>query len=192
MNYLDFLSVVLFILSFFLILMALYTFVCKKPFIIKSVWMTVLFSLCFLPQIITSVILFIEDPDFSHILISLFFIGMIVWFTFMMKGYIIYGVDGKDFQLKLIETLQNNKYEFEESLSYIKIKNPEVEFSISMQSWIGTVQIRPKGMADKEILKVIMHDLKNQEIKTNILYPIVSLIAGVLLIIFGISTFIDF
>jgi hypothetical protein len=110
----------------------------------------------------------------------------------MMKGYIIYGVDGKDFQLKLIETLQNNKYEFEESLSYIKIKNPEVEFSISMQSWIGTVQIRPKGMADKEILKVIMHDLKNQEIKTNILYPIVSLIAGVLLIIFGISTFIDF
>jgi hypothetical protein len=107
----------------------------------------------------------------------------------MMKGYIIYGVDGKDFQSKLIETLQNNKYEFEESLSSIKIKNPEVEFSISMQSWIGTVQIRPKGMADKEILKEIMHDLKNQEIKTNILYPIVSLIGGIIIMISTISMF---
>lgn len=192
MNYLNFLFVVLFIVSFLLILMALYTFVCKKPLIIKSVWMTILFALCFLPQIITSVILFIEDPDFSHILLSLLFIGMIVWFTFMMKGYIIYGVDGKDFQSKLIETLQNNKYEFEESLSSIKIKNPEVEFSISMQSWIGTVQIRPKGMADKEILKEIMHDLKNQEIKTNILYPIVSLIGGIIIMISTISMFIDF
>ena len=192
MNYLNFLFVVLFIVSFLLILMALYTFVCKKPLIIKSVWMTILFALCFLPQIITSVILFIEDPDFSHILLSLLFIGMIVWFTFMMKGYIIYGVDGKDFQSKLIETLQNNKYEFEESLSSIKIKNPEVEFSISMQSWIGTVQIRPKGMADKGILKEIMHDLKNQEIKTNILYPIVSLIGGIIIMISTISMFIDF
>ena len=189
MNYLNFLFVVLFILSFLFIFMALYVFVCKKPLIIKSVWMTILFALCFLPQIITSVILFIEDPDFSHILLSLLFIGMIVWFTFMMKGYIIYGVDGKDFQSKLIETLQNNKYEFEESLSSIKIKNPEVEFSISMQSWIGTVQIRPKGMADKEILKEIMHDLKNQEIKTNILYPIVSLIGGIIIMISTISMF---
>ena len=192
MNYFNFLFVVLFIVSFLLILMALYTFVCKKPLIIKSVWMTILFALCFLPQIITSVILFIEDPDFSHILLSLLFIGMIVWFTFMMKGYIIYGVDGKDFQSKLIETLQNNKYEFEESLSSIKIKNPEVEFSISMQSWIGTVQIRPKGMADREILKEIMHDLKNQEIKTNILFPIISLIGGIIIMISTISMFIDF
>lgn len=191
MNYLNFLFVVLFVVSFLLILMALYTFVCKKPLIIKSVWMTFLFSLCILPQIITSVILFIEDPDFSHILLSLLFIGMIVWFTFMMKGYIIYGVDGKDFQSKLIETLQNNKYEFEESLSSIKIKNPEVEFSISMQSWIGTVQIRYKGMANQQILKEIMHDLKNREIKTNIMYPIVSLIGGIIIMISAISMFID-
>ena len=192
MNYLNFLFVVLFIVSFLLILMALYTFVCKKPLIIKSVWMTILFALCFLPQIITSVILFIEDPDFSYILLSLLFIGMIVWVTFMMKGYIIYGVDGKDFQLKLIETLQNNKYEFEENLSFIKIKNPEVEFNISIQSWVGTVQIRSKSMAGQEILKEIMHDLKNQEIKTNILFPIISLIGGIIIMISAISLFIDF
>ncbi|OQA92789.1 MAG: hypothetical protein BWY27_00173 [Bacteroidetes bacterium ADurb.Bin234] len=192
MNYFNFLFVVLFILSFLFIFMALYVFMCKKPLIIKSVWMTILFALCFLPQIITSVILFIEDPDFSYILLSLLFIGMIVWVTFMMKGYIIYGVDGKDFQLKLIETLQNNKYEFEENLSFIKIKNPEVEFNISMQSWVGTVQIRSKSMAGQEILKEIMHDLKNQEIKTNILFPIISLIGGIIIMISTISMFIDF
>ena len=44
-------------------------------------------------------------------------------------------------------------------------------------------------MADKEILKEIMHDLKNQEIKTNILYPIVSLIGGIIIMISTISMF---
>jgi len=47
-------------------------------------------------------------------------------------------------------------------------------------------------MAGQEILKEIMHDLKNQEIKTNILFPIISLIGGIIIMISAISLFIDF
>jgi hypothetical protein len=88
--------------------------------------------------------------------------------------------------------LKNNKYEFEESISSIKIKNPEVEFAIAMQSWIGTIQIRYKGMSNPEILKEIMHDLKNMEIKTNILFPVFSLSVGIIIMISAISMLINF
>ena len=192
MDYINILSYIFIILSFVFIFMALYVFMCKKPLILKTVWLFVFILLCLLPQIIQSIVLCVKHPDLSNILLPILLIGMIVWFTFMMKGYIIYGVDGKDFQLKLIETLKNNKYEFEESISSIKIKNPEVEFAIAMQSWIGTIQIRSKGMSNPEILKEIMHDLKNMEIKTNILFPVFSLSVGIIIMISALSMLINF
>jgi len=116
--------------------------------------------------------MFLKYPSFIGILPAFMFGVFIIWLLFMMKGYRIYGVDGADFQKSLIEYLNDNHYEFEQNLSTLKIKNPEIELSISIQSWIGIAQLRFKGKENHEVLKSLINDLKKKDIKANYIFPV--------------------
>ncbi len=179
------------IISLFFIVLALSVFIRKKPLILNSVWFLVGICLCFLFPILSSFETILEEPSFIGILPALLFVVMIVFSAFMMKGYTIYGVDGSAFQKSFTECLTDNNYEFEQSLSTIKIKNPELELSIALQSWTGTVQLRWKGKANREVLKKLMSDLKKKDIKANYIVPILYAIIGVGMLIFSIVMIIN-
>ena len=128
-----------------------------------------------------------KHPSFIAILPILMFIVLIGWFAFMMKGFTVYGVDGNDFQRLFIECLNDKNYEYEQTLASIRIKNPELELSIAIQSWMGTAQIRLKGKANHKVLGEIISGLKAKEMKANFIFPIFYAIVGVLITILSIS-----
>lgn len=186
MEFFKFMPYFLLIISVIFIGMSLFVFLRKKPLILNSVWFLIIMCLCFLPPILSSIEMLFNNPSFFGILPMLMFVVMIAWFVFIIKGYTIFGVDGSDFQKFFIECLNDNNYDFEQSLSTVKIKNPELELSIAVHSWIGSVQLRFKGKANREVLKKLMSDLKQKDIKANYIFPIFYALMGVGILIFSI------
>ena len=187
MDFFELMPYFLLVISVVFIGMSLFVFLRKKPLILNFFWMLLILFLCFFPQILSSIQMFLKYPSFIGILPAFMFGVFIIWLLFMMKGYRIYGVDGADFQKSLIEYLNDNHYEFEQNLSTLKIKNPEIELSISIQSWIGIAQLRFKGKENHEVLKSLINDLKKKDIKANYIFPVFFAITGVLISILAIS-----
>ncbi len=120
--------------SFSFIGMALYIFFHKKPIILNSIWTVIMMYLGFIPVMLSSVEMLFSHPSLTGFFTVLMFIFLIIWAIYNMKGYMVYGADGSDFQKYFIECLNDKHYEFEQSLSSIKIKNPELELFIGVQS----------------------------------------------------------
>jgi hypothetical protein len=187
MDFLNIMPYFLLTVSIAFLSMALFVFFRRKPLIFNSRWFLVIMILCFLPQILMSVQLSFKDQSFMDILPILMYCALIAMFIVIMKGFSIYGVDGNDFQRAFIECLTDKNYEYEQTLSSIKIKNPEIELSIAIQSWIGSAQIRRKGKGNHDVLNDIIKQLRTKEIKVNILFPIFYLISGVIVTIISIA-----
>lgn len=175
---------ILMIVSLFFIGQALFVIIRKKPLIFNSTWSVAVLSLCFLPMMFSSIGILSKAPSFVEILTILVFVAWIIWLIIQMSGYTILGADDADFEKSLHECLNENNYEFEQNLSKVKIKKPEIEFHVAIQPWIGTVHLRPKGKANQYVLKDLMRDLSQKKIKVNYASPIlIILVAGVFLLL---------
>ncbi|HAY71110.1 MAG TPA: hypothetical protein DCX89_04410 [Saprospirales bacterium] len=187
MDFFNIMPYFLLIVSLFFIWMGLYVFLLRKPLILNSIWMLVLIGLSMLPIILSTVVMFFESPSIISALPFLMFVVLLIWYVFILKGYTILGVNGSDFQKRFIECLEDHQYVFEQSFSTLKIKDPEIEMSIGVQSWLGTAQIRSKSKANREVLLNLISDLKRKDIRTNYLFPIFYIIIGLLISILSIS-----
>ena len=170
-------------LSLSLLIMGLHVSIKKIPLIFNMKWITVLMTLTFMPTIVKSFLRFLDAPSFISILLILLFTAILGFYFFMFKGFQIIGVDGQDFQRALLECINDRKYEYEQSISTIKIKNPETELQIAIHSWIGTAQIRCKNKGQFTVLADLIEDLKAKEIKSNNIFPIFYIIFGTIMTI---------
>ena len=100
-----------------------------------------------------------------------------------MKGVMVLGADGDDFQKAFISVLTEGNYKFEQTFTSIKIEEPNLEISIAFQSWIGSGQIRMRNKENKETFNNIIAQLKLKEIKTNLIMPIFYIAIGTLLLV---------
>lgn len=100
----------------------------------------------------------------------------------MMKGMMVLGADGDDFQKNFIEVLSEENYEYEQTFTSIKIKEPALEISIAFQSWLGNGQIRMKNKENKETFDKIISQLKTKTIKTNLFIPIFYILFGLIVL----------
>lgn len=187
MDFFKFTPYLLLVISLAFLSMALFVFVRRRPLILDSRWMLVIMVLCFLPQILMSVQMCFNHPSFMDVLLILMYCVLIVWFVIMMKGFTIYGADGTDFQRLFVESLNDKNFEYEQTLSSIKIKNPELELSIAIQSWVGTAQVRYKSKGNHEVLDDIIKQLKTKEIKANFMFPVFYLLIGLMITILSVS-----
>jgi len=100
-----------------------------------------------------------------------------------MKGVMVMGVDGDDFQKAFISVLTEGNFTFVQTFTSIKIMEPILKISIAFQSWVGSGQIRMSNKQNKETFDEIITRLKTKEIKPNLNMPILYMIIGAMLLV---------
>ena len=172
-------NIVGYTVSLFFILMGLTVLIRKKPMIYSHKWLILIFTVLFLIPTIKS---FSYPINMMTIIFPLMILLFIFYFYFIMKGVMVMGADGDDFQKAFVSVLNENNYKFEQTFSSIKIAEPILEISIAFQSWVGGGQIRLRNKENKETFDKIISQLKTKEIKPNLIMPIIYLVFGALLL----------
>ena len=155
----------------------------RKPLIIDFKWSLLFMVLIFVTISYNS--LFIIRGS-SVIIPLILIIVVIVYMYFSRNGYLVIGANGEDFYNALVDLLNQSNYEFERTLTSIKIKEPILEISIDPNSVSGSGLIKIKNQENVETFNEIIKQLKNKNIKTKLAVPIFNIVFGVLLISFEI------
>jgi len=167
--------------------MGLYVLFKKKPIVLNNKWYLGFMFLCFIPQII-SASYSIASRGFSllDLILPLMYVVLFVMLCIIIKGYIVYGVNGNDLENKLFKVLDEKGYTYEIKISQITIEDLNLDISVGIQEWTGSAHIKGKGKFDKKALSQIVNELKKQDLTSNRIQPIFSIIIGALMALMGV------
>jgi hypothetical protein len=180
MDHLQIMNVQRFLMPLFFIGIGLAVLVRKQPVILNYRWFALfIVSMLVLPAIEN----FSFSSDLKTFLPHLLFVLLIGFMFYMLKGMMVLAADGDDFQKKFIEVLTEENYEFEQTFTSIKIKEPALEISVAFQSWLGNGQIRMRSKENKETFDKIISQLKTKSIKTNLIIPLFYMLFGVVILL---------
>jgi hypothetical protein len=172
----------LFFSAFFLYI-SLFILIKKKPVIINSKWITLIVVISFLPIIISSIarIDLSSSNSLIHLFTPIMFIGIIVFYFFIIKGFSMYGVN-EEIREALLTSLDKMSIKYQEKMNKIELPDLKNELNVSLQSWIGTGMIKIKHKKDLKIFKEIIANMKNYYAEKNvtpkIIVPIFYLFFG--------------
>jgi hypothetical protein len=160
---------------------ASYVLIRKKPIIINSILLPLPMVLILIPQMIQSLQMFFIRHSAMDLLLPVLFLLVIAWGIFIMRGFSVLGVDGDDFKKALGECLKGRglKFDYEQSIASLRIKDPECELSIAITAWAGSVKLRSTRKVSHPILATLVRDLKNKPMKTNLITPVFHIIIGI-------------
>ncbi|HLG33630.1 MAG TPA: hypothetical protein VI757_02015 [Bacteroidia bacterium] len=175
MNYHSLFELSMILFALLVIGMGLTVIIRKKPLFVNYRWFLLLFILLFSQPFVTQ----LSRPfDSSNLLSLVLFLVFIGYMTYIMRGVMVIGADAEDFQNTFLRTLTEGNYQFEQSMTSIKIKEPELEMSVAFQSWVGSGQIRMKSKDNKETFNKIISQLRTKDIKTSLIMPIFYILIG--------------
>lgn len=178
MNHTLFFNLQRFLIPLFFIAMGLSVIVRKKPVIINFRWF---FLFIVLILVLPATDIFSTSTNLRSFFPLILFVMVFGYMYYFMKGVMVLGADGDDFQKKFTEVLSDENYEYEQTFTSIKIKEPALEISIAFQSWLGNGQIRMRSKENKETFDKIISQLKIKSIKTNLVIPIFYILFGVMI-----------
>ena len=137
---------------------------------------------------------FIETKNLIITSVAIVFISILQVLVFKLNyGILLAGVDKVDFEKKFLETLESMGLNYELKKSSIEIQDPKLTMELSQLRSRYGVNLKLKKNSDKVLFKEIVSKLKNIEIKSDKTLPIISLIAGCILLVSGcISIFLRF
>lgn len=168
-----------FLMPLFFMAFGLAVLVRRQPLIINYRWFF-LFILLILALPAFHILTISTDlRSFFPLTLFVLLFGYIYYF---MRGMMVLGADGDDFQKKFIEVLSEENYDYEQTFTSIKIKEPSLEISIAFQSWLGNGQIRMKSKENKETFDKIISQLKTKSIKTNLFIPGIYILFGLVIL----------
>lgn len=164
----------------------------KKPLLLSSKIFFVFMVLAFSPQLIMS----IETYSFStgdlgliSYISPLMFIVLLGFFWIQMKGYIAIGISDDSFRNSLHFALNQNNIQFEEQLSLIKLTDINADLQVSVQSWVGTGQLKLKKSNDKYLLAKLVSSINeyyiSNAIKPNNTTSIFYIVMGLFMLVFS-------
>jgi len=162
----------------------------KRPLFISSRWYFAMIAIAYVPFAFNYFFL-PGQLSLTSMLMPVIFGTLLLFYWFILKGYIAIGITDEGFDNALKSALKQLNLPFEESLTRIVLASKGVELQVSIQSWIGTGQlkIKKRSKAGNELLKDIAQSMndyfKSNQTKTNNLTAIFYLIMGVILL--GIS-----
>lgn len=174
------LSIPIIILALVFVIISLWVLITKKPMITSYRWHLAVMLVFLLHPLY---FLFTPHHSYNAYLLLLVWVFILIVIYYRSPGYQIFAADEDDFRKVFIENLKQLNYEFEETISSVKIKEPPMEILISNQ--LGVVRIRFSNRADKETANKIIRELKNKKIKATLIYPLLILVIGLLILIMG-------
>jgi hypothetical protein len=149
-----------------------------------------------IPAILIPVFLPGDAPFIIKWLNPMIFTVVLVMMCFALRGYVAYAVTDTSFRDALLASLQKLDLPYEETLSTIRLTSVEADLQVSVQSWIGSGQIKVKQREHSSLLKKIA-DAMNEyfrisSVPTNLTSCIFYLVMGILMIIGSIGIFLLF
>ncbi|MDO8805049.1 MAG: hypothetical protein Q7R35_11505 [Elusimicrobiota bacterium] len=110
-------------------------------------WLFALIALCFLPQFINGLKLLTSVPSMAIINIVLYpFLLLVFWFA--TKGHICFGISEETANDALNGAFEKLGLKHEKALGSVRAEDGGI-FQISIQDWVGTMQIKPKNREAK-------------------------------------------
>tara|TARA_B100002003_G_scaffold232083_1_gene243622 strand:+ start:8748 stop:9341 length:594 start_codon:yes stop_codon:yes gene_type:complete len=122
--------------------------VAKKPLLIASKIFMVIMLFALLPKVILIFEYQLSSPGDLGLIAYISPLMTFVLLAFcwiQLKGYIAIGISDESFRHSLHYALHKNSIEFEEQLSLIKLKDMKADLQVSVQSWMGTGQLKLKN-----------------------------------------------
>ena len=120
-------------------------------------------------------------------------LSFLVFCWFQMQGYTAIGVTDESFRSALHFSLNKNNLVFEEQLSAIKLISENAYLQVSIQSWMGSGQIKIKNSRNKNLLPNIILGVNefyaNNNIKPCTITSFFYIIIGIFTLIFAIFSF---
>ncbi|MCY3553535.1 MAG: hypothetical protein OXH39_24020 [Candidatus Poribacteria bacterium] len=163
----------------------------KRPFLISSRWLLLVMFIGLVPAILIPVFLPGDSSFIIKWLNPAIFTLLLVMMCFALRGYVAYAVTDTSFRDALLTSLQKLDLPYEETLSTIRLTSVEVDLQVSIQSWMGSGQIKIKQRGHSSLLKKIA-DAMNEHFRvssadTNLTACIFFLVMGILMVIGGIA-----
>lgn len=163
----------------------------KRPFLVSSRWLLLVMFIGLVPAILIPVFLPGDSSFIMKWLNPMIFTLLLVMMCFALRGYIAYAVTDTSFRAALLSSLQKLELPYEETLSTIRLTSVEVDLQVSIQSWMGSGQIKIKQRGHSSLLKKIA-DAMNEHFRvssadTNLTACIFFLVMGILMVIGGIA-----
>lgn len=163
----------------------------KRPFLVSNRWLLSVMFVALTPTILIFPFLPGSSPFIIKWLNPAIFTVVLVMMCFGLRGYIAYAVTDTSFRDGLLTSLQKLALPYEETLSTIRLTSVEVDLQVSVQSWMGSGQIKVKQRGHSSLLKKIA-DAMNEHFQvssadTNLTSCIFFLVMGILMVIGGIA-----
>lgn len=168
----------------------------KKPLVVSSRWFFSFMVLAFAPTTGSSLMFLVEqfmqetaniENIWMVLLTLLMFLVLVLFFWIQMQGYMLLGITDETARDALHSGLQELKSPYEELLTKIRLSELNTELQISVQSWVGTGQIKIKDRSQRAFLAQLAlrmrvyfekHAIPTNKI-TAILYVIIGIFTGI-------------
>jgi hypothetical protein len=176
----------LLLMAIFLLSIGLRGAIGKKPFLISSRWLTWVVLLSFL-LMTAKPFLPPHKLDTSNPLLLLnvvMFIVLAFYFWRLQYGFTAFGITDESFREGLLVSLNRLNLTSEETLSAIRLPTANVDLQVSVQTWVGTAQLRCKQHEKRDLLRNIANEMNGyydtSAVSINIMSCIFYLIIGVI------------
>jgi hypothetical protein len=149
----------------------------KKPIAFSSQWLFALMIAALLPSIIFNIKDFFSELGqtgryisdiLMPLLISLMYFVLLFFIRIQMQGYIFIGITDETLRNALLYGLRELGVPFEEVLTKIRLPDYNTEMNVSIQSWLGSGQIRIKDKNRRPFLSDLTSRMRDYFEKDNI------------------------
>lgn len=169
-NYLWAQSIMFGVLAVWVSTMGLRGLVRKKPMVSaarRNFWLVVLaFSTQMLPLL--SIVFneransFLGDSGFKYFMyLPPLMLGVVLVMMWkVMRGYVVVGATDASFRGALFHALKQLDLPYEESLSRVRLLTLDTDLQVSVQSWMGTAQVKFKQAGHNDTLRRIADEMR--------------------------------
>lgn len=126
----------------------------RRVTIYSGKWLLALVAVCFLPQFLNGLNLLGKMPSLAVINLIMY-PGLVLVFWFITRGYIFFGVSEELANEALKSAFGKMGLKHEQLLGSVKLEDGGI-FQISIQDWVGTMQLKPKNQEAKARTKELV------------------------------------
>ncbi len=184
------------IFALFFFVIGLRGILTKRPFLVSNRWILAILFVSLIPGILLPIFLPGAAPFIIKWLNPVMFTVLLVMMCFVLRGYVAYAVTDTSFRDALLASLQKLELPYEETLSTIRLTSVEADLQVSVQSWMGSGQLKIKQRGQGALLAKIAEAMNEyfriSSVPTNLTTCIFYLVMGILMVIGGIGMFLFF